>query len=196
MRHLWNATRWRWTLAVAGAALVTSQIACAPDRTDAEPPATRDAPRAAPETRVSADRSAAEPTTQSATPPARGKDPSPEAAAARTVPAPAIKRGPNDLSGPWTLFMRSNEWTVTLEPAIGLPNEYAGMARRDTPDARGTDVELKLGAVLTRGRLKAWLGPGIVVCEAPFSRTSAMTGTCRVAIGEGEPGPFRAARLP
>jgi hypothetical protein len=94
------------------------------------------------------------------------------------------------------VYARTNEWTVVLAPAAGLPNEYAGEGVRDTPGDAGVPVRLKVGALLAKGRLKLWLGPGVVVCDAPYSARRTMTGQCRVALGEGDPGPFRANRLP
>lgn len=108
----------------------------------------------------------------------------------------ASLRRPNDLTGRWKVFARTNEWTVTLAPATGMAGEYAGEGVRDTPGDAGVPVQLKVGALLSNGRLKLWLGPGVVVCDAPFSARRPMTGRCRVALGEGDPGPFRAERLP
>jgi hypothetical protein len=94
------------------------------------------------------------------------------------------------------VYARTNEWTVTLAPAKGMPGEYAGEGVRDTPGNAGVPVQLKVGALLSKGRLTFWLGPGVVVCDAPFSARRPMTGRCRVALGDGDPGPFRAERLP
>jgi hypothetical protein len=111
-------------------------------------------------------------------------------------PVPPARRRSNDLTGTWTFFIRTNEWTVDLRRAEGAANEYEGDGRRDVVNAMGTPVLLKIGAVLAKGRLKVWLGPGIVVCEAPFSAAKPMSGECRVVLGEGDPGPFRARRVP
>ena len=90
--------------------------------------------------------------------------------------------------------MRSTAWTIQLVPAPGLPNEYEGTGERVDPNALGGIVNLKVGAVLSKGRMKAWLGPGIVICEGPFTPGRPVTGTCKVSLGEGAPGTFRAER--
>jgi hypothetical protein len=107
-----------------------------------------------------------------------------------------VPRRPNDLSGRWRIFARTNEWTVSLEPTSGLPNEYAGEGVRDTPNELGVRPRLNVGALLANGRLTLWIGPGVIVCDARFSATRPMTGQCKVALGEGAPGAFRAVRLP
>lgn len=105
-----------------------------------------------------------------------------------------MEQSENDLTGTWDFFMRTNQWTVQLTPRDGLPGEYKGTARRDEKGEKGKVVIMELGAALTKGKLKAWLGPGFVVCEAPFSVKAPMKGKCKVGIGSGSPGPFRASR--
>lgn len=110
------------------------------------------------------------------------------------TPIKVVEVAANGLSGNWKLFMRTNEWTVRLKPRSGLPGEYEGTAQRDEKDEKGNVVTMELGAALEKGKIRAWLGPGFVVCEAPFSTTKPMEGECKVVIGSGSTGPFRAER--
>ena len=133
--------------------------------------------------------------------------PAASASAARDIPLPAPtpepaatvaahqERGSNELTGRWEFFIRTNAWATTLARAEGLPDEYEGDAVRDTSNAAGAAVRLKIGALLVNGRLKVWLGPGIIVCEAPFKTSGTMRGQCRVALGTGETGAFSARRI-
>jgi len=111
------------------------------------------------------------------------------------VATPPQTRGRSDLTGRWDFFVRTNAWSTTLARAEGLPGEYEGDGLRDTSNAAGAPVRLKIGALLANGRLKVWLGPGIIVCDAPFKAAGTMTGQCRVVLGTGEAGPFRARRI-
>ena len=98
------------------------------------------------------------------------------------------------LTGRWKFMMRTNTWTVQLAPRSGLPGEYKGLAQRANKNERGQVVTMELGAALAKGKLKAWLGPGFVVCEAMFKATESMEGECKGM--DGNTGPFRAERLP
>lgn len=70
---------------------------------------------------------------------------------------------------------------------------FKGTAQRAEKDEKGGLVSMELGAALTKGRMKAWLGPGFVVCEAAFKTVGAMDGNCKGM--DGSEGPFRAERL-
>jgi len=129
-------------------------------------------------------------TVSGVTPITTAASPSVTGIASGKEPAKDVAKG---LTGRWRFLMRTQTWTVQLAPRSGLPDEYKGLARREERDEKGEVVTMELGAALDGGKLKAWLGPGFVVCEAAFRAAPSLQGECNAM--DGNTGPFRADRL-
>ena len=85
-------------------------------------------------------------------------------------------------------------WAVQLAPRAGLPGEYIGLGERETRDEQGKAVTMEVVGVVEKGQLRAWLGPGVIKCTAPFRAAQPSAGTC-VAIGGDPAGSFKAERV-
>src|SRR5258706_2234090 len=93
--------------------------------------------------------------------------------------------------------MGSMTWSVRFAPRPGLPGEYIGMGRRETPDENGRAVTMEIAAVVDQGdqrNLRAWLGLSVIKCAGLYLPHRVTTGTC-TEIGGDPGGPFRAERI-
>jgi hypothetical protein len=59
-------------------------------------------------------------------------------------------------------------------------NQYIGTAKRGEKDQKGGEVTMGLGAALTKGKSKAWLGAALIVCEGPFKAKGLMQWDCKL----------------
>jgi hypothetical protein len=103
-------------------------------------------------------------------------------------------RGPDHVTGNWKLRMGTYTWTVRLAPRPGLAGEFSGTGTRETRNDKNEVVEMGVGAALEKDTLKAWLGPGFIVCQGAFHATQTIEGECK-AMNGSPAGPFKAERL-
>lgn len=123
--------------------------------------------------------------------------PTPETAVALEAIKPEVQprpERPDPVRGNWKLLMGRTTWTVRLVPRPRLAGEYSGTGTRETLDEEGKVVTMGIGAALEKGSLRAWLGPGFIVCTGLFRPAGPIEGDCTEMDGDAA-GQFNAERL-